>query len=333
MAEKVVRCVRCHYVFDAGEGPCPKCGTPYKPPAAPPELPDVPYAERYAGTPFAPPTETTPVAFRPRRNFPILMISGVTLVGVAMLIAIVAVFGGAGAGPTAGPIYVRPRTDPPSPPPTLPASVTLTIQQLNDPNLSADVTVQSVADVNDPSLGVHERHAVSFVGQIAAGNEDGIVIEEGITREYRVVGGVVFVRATPSARWSTAASIAGYLVIDPAFGLRKPQMLQLVGEETQDGQLVNHFQTTSSWAPDVTRISMIDTTGFTFKPDLVALNLWTSQDGSPLKAVFSATNTATNGTKLLDIETTYTFTNIGGPGKIEVPGPSPSGSLGASPSK
>jgi hypothetical protein len=78
---------------------------------------------------------------------------------------------------------------------------------------------------------------------------------------------------------------------------------------------------------------MINTYEFAFKPDVVVLNLWTSQDGSPLKAVFSATNTATNGTKLLDIQTTYTFTNVGGPQKIEVPGPSPSGSLGASPSR
>jgi hypothetical protein len=52
-----------------------------------------------------------------------------------------------------------------------------------------------------------------------------------------------------------------------------------------------------------------------------------------MRAVFSATNTATNGTKLLDMETTYTFTNVGVPLKIDVPGPSPSGSLGASPSK
>jgi hypothetical protein len=332
MAEKIVRCVRCHYVFDAEEGPCPKCGTPYRPPVAPLQLTDVPYAEQYAGTPFVPPPEAAPAPL-PRRNLPFLLIAGVTLIGVAMLIAIVAVFGGVGSGPTAGPVYVRPRTEPPSPPPTLPASIAMTLQQLNDRNLSADVTVQSVADVNDPSLGKHERHAVSFVGQIAGGNETGVVIEEGITREYRVVGGVVFVRATPSARWSTAASIATYLVIDPTFGLRKPQMLQLVGEETQDGQLLNHFQTTSSWAPDVARIAMIDTSGFLFKPDVVVLNLWTSQDGSPMKAVFSATNTAKNGTKLLDMETTYTFTNVGGPQKIEIPGPSPSGSLGPSPSK
>jgi hypothetical protein len=333
MAEKIVRCVRCHYVFDAEEGPCPKCGTPYRPPVAPLQAPDVPYAEKYAGTPFAPPTVAAPLAPLRRRNVPFLLIGGVTLVGLAMMIAIVAVFGGVASGPTAPPVYVRPRTEPPSPPPTLPASVALTLQQLNDHNLSADVTVQSVADLNDPSLGKHERHAVSFVGQIAGGNEDGIVIEEGITREYRVVAGVVFVKVSPTARWSTAASIAGYLVIDPTFGLSKPAMLQLVGEETQDGQLVNHFRTTSSWAPDVARIAMIDTSGFLFKPDVVVLNLWTSQDGIPMKAVFSATNTATNGTKLLDIETTYTFTNVGVPLKIEVPGPSPSRSLGASRSK
>ncbi|HJX67363.1 MAG TPA: hypothetical protein VJ258_01420 [Candidatus Limnocylindrales bacterium] len=333
MAGKMVRCHRCHEVFDADAGPCTKCGAPYRPPVAPPQAPDVPYVEQYAGTPFVPSPETAPVAPLSRRNVPVLLIGGVSLIGLAIVIAIVAVSGGLAAGPTAPPVYVRPLTEPPSPPPTLPASVALTLQQLNDRNLSADVVVQSVADVNDPSLGKHERHAVSFDGQIAGGNEAGIVIEEGITREYRIVGGIVFVKVSPTARWSTAASIAGYLVIDPTFGLSKPAMLQLVGEETQDGQLVNHFHTTSSWAPDVARIAMIDTSGFLFKPDVVVLNLWTSHDGSPMKAVFSATNTATNGTKLLDIETTYTFTNVGVPLKIEVPGPSPSGSLRASPSK
>jgi hypothetical protein len=209
----------------------------------------------------------------------------------------------------------------------------LTLQQLNDRNLSADLVVQSVADVNDPSLGKHDRQTASFTGQIAGGNEAGIVIEAGITREYRVVSGVVYERTPPTTRWSTAASIATYLVIDPSFGLSKPQMLQLVGAESLDGQAVNHFRNTSTWAPDVARIAMIDTSGFLFKPDVVVLDLWTSPFGSPVKAVFSATNTSTNGTKLLDIETSYTFTNVGGPQVIENPAASPGASLGASPSK
>ena len=227
MAEKMVRCHRCHEVFDAEAGPCTKCGAPYQPPAAPPEGDGQLYVDRYAGTEFVPPPLVVPLRPLPRRNSTGLLIGGgVVLIGLAAVVAIIVAVGGLGSAATAPPGYVVPRTEQPSATPTLPPSVALTLQQLNDPNLSADVTVQSVADVNDPSLGKHERHSVSFVGQIAGGNEGGIVIEEGITREYRIVDGVVFVRVPPATRWSTAASIAGYLVIDQSFGLTKPQMLR-----------------------------------------------------------------------------------------------------------
>ncbi|MGZ6314468.1 MAG: hypothetical protein ACXWNI_02435 [Candidatus Limnocylindrales bacterium] len=334
MAEKMVRCHRCHEVFDAEAGPCTKCGAPYQPPIAPPDSGGQLYVDRYAGTEFEPPPLVVPLRPLPRRNSTGLLIGGgVVLIGLAAVVAMVVAVGGFGSAATAPAGYVVPRTEQPSATPTLPPTIALTLQQLNDPNLSADVTVQSIADLNDPSLGKHERHAVSFVGHIAGGNEGGIVIEEGITREYRVVGGVVFVRVPPATRWSTAASIALYLVIDQSFGLTKPQMLQLVGEENIDGQPVNHLRSTTAWAPDVSRISMIDISGFFFKPEVVSLDLWTSPDGSPVKAVFSATNTAANGTKLLDIETSYTFTNVGVPQVIENPVASPSASLRASPSK
>jgi hypothetical protein len=334
MAEKMVRCHRCHEVFDAEAGPCTKCGAPYQPPVAQPEAGGALYVERYAGTEFVPAPVLVPMARLPRRNSPVLLIAGgAALIGLAMVVAIIVVAGGLGSSATALPAYVVPRTEQPSAPPTLPPSIALTLQQLNDRNLSADLVVQSVADVNDPSLGKHDRHTASFTGQIAGGNEAGIVIEAGITREYRIVSGVVFVRVPPATRWSTAASIATYLVIDPSFGLSKPQMLQLVGAETLDGQAVNHFRNTTAWAPDVARISMIDSSEFLFKPEVVVLDLWTSPDGSPLKAVFSATNTSTNGTKLLDIETSYKFMNVGGAQAIENPVASPSASLGPSPSK
>ncbi|MGA3058303.1 MAG: hypothetical protein ABSE70_09780 [Candidatus Limnocylindrales bacterium] len=333
MAEKMVRCVRCHEVFDAEAGPCTKCGAPYRPPAQP-EAIDGLYVDRYAGTPFEPAPQTALLPARPRRNSTGLLIgAGAALIVAAIMVAILAVTLGLGSGPTEAPVYVVPRTDQPSPTPTLPPSITLTLQQLNDPNLCADVVVASAADVNDPTLGKHERQSVSFKGQIAGGNETGIVIEAGITREYRVVGNVVFVRVPPATRWSTAASIPTYLVIDHSFRVTKPEMLRLVGAETLDGQAVNHLQTTRSWVPDVPRIAMIDTSGFAFKPETVVLDLWTLPGGEPVKAVFSATNLAANGTKLLDIETTYTFANVGVPQTIEVPGPSPSASAGATPSK
>jgi hypothetical protein len=334
MAENMVRCIRCHEVFDAEAGPCTKCGAPYEAPVAPPLPVDGLYVDRYAGTPFVPGPETALLPARPHSNPTALLIgAGVVMIVAASMVAILAVTLGLGSGPTTAPVYVVPKTDQPSPTPTLPPSIALTLQRLDDPNLSADVVVESAADVNDPSLGKHERQSVSFKGQIAGGNEAGIVIEAGITREYRVVDSIVYVRVPPATRWSIAASIPTYLLIDQSFGLTTPQMLRLVGAETLDGQAVNHFQTTRMWVPDVPRIAMIDTSGFAFKPETVVLDLWTSPDGEPVKAVFSATNLAANGTKLLDIETTYTFANVGVPQTIEVPGPSPSASGGATPTK
>jgi hypothetical protein len=334
MAENMVRCVRCHEVFDAEAGPCTKCGTPYQAPAAPPLPADGLYVDRYAGTPFVPAPQTALLPARPHRNSTGLLIgAGAVMIVAAIMVAILAVTLGLGSGPTPGPVYVVPKTDQPSPTPTLPPSIALTLQQLNDPNLSADVVVESSANVNDPTLGKHDTQSVSFKGRIASGNEAGTVIEAGITREYVVVDNVVFVRVPPATRWSTAASIPTYLLIDQSFGLTKPQMLRLVGAETLEGQAVNHFQTTRMWVPDVPRIAMIDTSGFAFKPETVVLDLWTSPDGEPVRAIFSATNLAANGTKLLDIETTYKFANVGVPQTIEVPGPSPSGSAGATPSK
>ena len=68
MAEKMVRCVRCHEVFDAEAGPCTKCGTPYRPPVAQPKAIDGLYVERYAGTPYVPEPPPAPVVPARRRS-------------------------------------------------------------------------------------------------------------------------------------------------------------------------------------------------------------------------------------------------------------------------
>jgi hypothetical protein len=75
-------------------------------------------------------------------------------------------------------------------------------------------------------------------------------------------------------------------------------------------------------------MAMMDTSGLGIKPDTFRLDLWTAADGSPVAAQFSATNTAVDGTKLIDIETTYTFSDAGATPTIAdpmaTPGPSPS---------
>ena len=45
---------------------------------------------------------------------------------------------------------------------------------------------------------------------------------------------------------------------------------------------------------------------------------------APVSATFSGTNSASDGTKLLDIEVSYTFTDVGVPVDIVSPLPTPS---------
>jgi hypothetical protein len=115
-----------------------------------------------------------------------------------------------------------------------------------------------------------------------------------------------------------------YLVIAPPFGLTKPEMLSFIGVEQLDGQAVNHLRTTRWWSPDIARMAMMDTSSLGMKPETSTLDLWTTINGAPVYATFSATNTATDGTKLVDIETTYTFTNVGVPQPIGDPMATPS---------
>jgi hypothetical protein len=103
-------------------------------------------------------------------------------------------------------------------------------------------------------------------------------------------------------------------------------MIQLISEETKNGQTLNHFQTTRWWAPDTSRLAITDVQGLTagLAPDVTVLDLWATADGVPVSATFSGTNSASDGTKLVDIEVSYTFDGVGVPISIGTPEPSPS---------
>jgi hypothetical protein len=334
MAEKMVRCFRCHEVFDAEAGPCTKCGTPYRPPVAQPRAGEGLYVEKYAGTPFAPVPDPVPLPPRQRSTSPVLLIAGgIGLMAVALVVAFAAALGGLGSQPTSPPQLVIAQPAQPTPTPTLPPSVALTLAQLSDRNLCADVTVQSRVDVNSRVLGKSETRINTFQGQLAGGDQSGIATQSGATAEFRLVGGAVYVRVPPATKWMTAASMPSYLIIEPLFGITKPEMIQLVGSETREGQPVNHFRTTKWWGPDIARMAMMDISGLGISPDASVLDIWTTPAGSPITAKFSATNAATDGTRLLDIEATYTFANVGIPRQIQVPLPSTNPSPKASPSK
>src|ERR1700690_4374971 len=104
MSENMVRCVRCHGIFDAGLENCPRCGTTYRPiPVAPAPDPGS-YADKYQGTEFAPAVVETAAPVMPRSGpRPGILVA----LGAAMCIIALVIGGlyflGAFGGPAATP--------------------------------------------------------------------------------------------------------------------------------------------------------------------------------------------------------------------------------------
>lgn len=331
MAQEMVRCSRCYQVFDAEEGACPECGAPYQPPVEQPRPIEGLYIDKYAGTEFAPPPPEAAPAPAPRRNNQVLLIGGgAALIGAAVILAILFGLGALGGGNPTPPALIFSATSPPSPTPSLPPTTASTLAQLNDLKLSAHIKVNSNVQLSSRILGKSESVIVSFDGEVSNGDEWGNLTSAGVAQELRLVQGQVWVRALPNGKWSKLAEMPAYLVICPIFGLDSTKDLQLLGQETKDGQELNHFQSTDWWSPDISRIALADLSSFPIKPLKWVLDLWATPEGAPVAATFSGTNTAVDGTKLLDVEVSYAFTDVGVPQTINVPAPSPS--VSASPS-
>jgi hypothetical protein len=265
--------------------------------------------ERYAGSQFVPPAPEQAPFVPPRRaNSTLLLAGGAALIISAVVLGTLYAFG-SGSSATARPNYVIPVTPAPTPTPTLPPTIALTLGHLQDLGLSAHIAIESRVQQN--TLGSTLSTVVKFDGQVANGDEWGIIETAGVTTAMRFINGRVDYKILPGGRWSTGAAMPTYLVICPLFGIESTQELQLVGRETLNGHLVNHLQSTDWWRPDVSRIAMVDLSGLTIKPDVLLLDLYVNADGTPVSATFSATNSATNGTKLLDIKATYTFSDVG----------------------
>jgi hypothetical protein len=332
MAENIVRCKRCYEVFDAAAGPCLKCGWEYKPVAATPPPSGATYAEMYYGQ-AEPETGASPAVVRAQeRNYlGLAMAAGVSLICLGL------VFGGLFAmgafngsnDPPAVFVSLDPWTPPP-PSPTPPADVTRVMGFLNDKDLAAAVVAQSRVDVSSKVLGQVHAGTVSFDGVVYKGDESGILKQNATTRELRVFDGTVYLRTPPSTSWSVLPVMAQYLLLAPFFGIANPKMLDVVGQEERAGQAVEHFRATRWWAPDLSRMCMMDPSQFGIAPDVVVLDIWAAPDGTPVYASFSGTNTSVDGTKLLDIETTWTFSDVGNVDPIPDPMASPSPSASAS---
>jgi hypothetical protein len=278
--------------------------------------------DRYGGTASASPEVIAAAPpLRRRDNTGLFVGGGAAMILCAVVVAILVGLGALGsAGATAAPLRVVPVTMPPSPTPTLPPTITKTLQQLNDLKLSAAITLDSRITVN-PGAGQNSTIIVKFNGQVSNGNEWGTLQSGGISQEIRLVNGEVYVRILPAGKWTKYAAVPSYLVICPVFGLKSTADVQLVGPETRDGQQLYHLQSTSSWNFDLNRLAMADLSALPYWPARPVLDLWVTTDGTPVSATFSGSSTATNGTKLLDVQVEYTFADVGVGKTIDVPGP------------
>jgi hypothetical protein len=170
-----------------------------------------------------------------------------------------------------------------------------------------------------------------FDGRVSGGNETGTVKSSGVTQEIRLVDGNFFSRP-PGGKWAMIAAPPLYLEVSPIFSLAGSGDLKSVGATLREGVTSNHLQSTTLWIPDLSRVAMTDLSMLPIKPTQLELDLWVTDLGIPISATISATNIDKNGTKLLDIEIAYTFTDVGTPTTVVAPMsplPSPSATPGS----
>jgi hypothetical protein len=319
MAEKMVRCIRCHEVFDASEGPCTKCGTPYQEPIAAPAIPEGLFSEKY-GTVAAEPVPQVMVAPGGRDRTTYMIYGGIALIGAVVVVALLFSLGlNGGVGDTPPPLRaVVPAGSVEQP---LPQTVDTTLTQLNDPNFSAHVTVQSRIQVTATVSSKALVAVVKYDGIVSGGNQWGTLHVGATAQEAMLVDGGAAVRTLPAAKWTPATTFASYKILCPMFGLKDANTLEMVGQETQSGQPLNHMHATHWWAPDLSRLTLYDMSFLApgLAPDVTSFDLWAKPDGTPVRATYSA-KTMAGQVALVDIEVSYTFTNVGQAVAILIPG-------------
>jgi hypothetical protein len=297
-----------------------KCGTPYKPPAAPEQPIDGLYTERYAE--LAPP-EPVVVAGPPRRrsNTSYLIWGGVGLIGCAFVVALLFELGTSGGSAQQTNPYVPGGVvgGGATPTATLPATIAMTLKQLNDPNFSARISIQSRVQLSADVAAKAQVMVLRYDGIVSDGNQWGTLRNGQTSAEAMLVDGVAYLRTAPT-KWATADVVPPYRVVCPVFGLKTVNDLSMIGQETLHGVKVNHLQSTNWWKADISRVSLVDLSALRIPPDVETLDLWVLPDGTPVSAKFSGTNMAGN-TTLIDIEVTFTFTQVGAEQVIAAPGP------------
>ena len=310
--DRYVRCRRCHGAFESTLANCPRCGTAHIAPADEP-VEEGSYVDRYEGTQFAEASAPQPTGGGPRRStVGILLAIGVALIVTAICVSALVVMGAFDV-PTPSPtannnIVVSKAT--PTPQPTMPPAIANTLDQLTDPNMNLHVTIRTTVSVNAKVTGRSLSTMVNMEIDCAEGNESGTTKTGSLTTEWRLVDGVYYTRVG-AGKWTARAGMSPFVVLSPMFQLDQPRMLQYDGPDQQNGFLAEKLETTDWWTPDTSKLSGLDVAMLAISPQHTKLQLWVDSGGTPVYATFRAWTDASDGTNLLTIATTYTFTNIG----------------------
>ncbi len=314
--QRYVRCRRCHDVFQNGLANCPRCGAAYVPAADPSVAATSSYADKYSGTEFSEPLDLTPsVPTAHRSGLGFLLAIGVALVVMALAVGGLVALGAFDAPAAATPRHdiVVTITPTPTPMPTLPPIVSQTLIQLADPNLNTHLVIQTTVSVNARVTGRSQASTVNMAVDCAGGNESGTETAGGVTYEWRLVDGTYYTRRLPTGTWKAQGTVSPFVILSPLFSLTNPRMLQYDGPDQVNGIEAIKLESTQWWTPDSGKLSGLDVATLPINPEHTQLMLWVAADGSPIYATFRAWTDAHDGTgtNLLNISTTYTFSNEG----------------------
>ena len=321
MTEKMVRCPRCHDVFDAAEGVCPRCGTKYEPIAPLPDRGEGFFVEKYSGTPFQPQPDPRPEPV-PRTGPSLLVGAGVAFVIVALVFGGLVFVNAFGSSPAPTLQAVVARSNPPTPPPTLPPSITKTLAQFADPEFNAHVYVNSRATVSSRISTTGQSYTLfsSLDATVEAGNEAGTLTIGGIATDFTLMSGVLSTRSRTTGHYAPVSTIPSYYLLLPLFDLTDAKMLQYAGDLTSEtGETLHHLVSTPWWTPDKTKLAVLDVATLPEKIEKLSLDMSVKTDGTPVSATFTAWTDATNGEHLVQIVTTYSFADVGSAGPIVAP--------------
>jgi hypothetical protein len=327
MEERYVRCRRCHGVFESGVANCPRCGAEYVAIEAPLPSSEGSYEEKYKGSEFVAPVEAPQVLPRQQGSrYGLLLGAGAVLTVGALVIGMLFMSGMIGTpGPTPDSGIVYPITPRPSPSPTMPPIIDDALRLIANPDFNGHISIRTTISVAaGANNGKAVAQTVNVEADMAEGQTSGTV-QMGSTRyEFRLVDGVFYQRALPNGTWVVKSAIPPFLLLSPLFAITDMKQIAYDGATAQHGA-AHEIRSTAWYMPDPLKITGVDMSNYTVKVQYEELNLFIDNEGNPLYAEFHAWKDASDGTHLINIVTSYTFTDLS-----QV---TPGGTPGASPTK